>query len=367
MAASGRRILITTDAVGGVWQYSIDLAKELADAGDTVLLAVLGPSPDEGQRRCARAVQGLRLIETGSALDWMCDGPAPVEQAARTIARLAREHGADIIHCNNPAMAGCTRFPAPLVAMAHGCVATWWSGTHGGPPDPAFKWHGEFMRKGLLAADAVAAPSASFAAALQEIYRLPRRPQVVHNGRPAPAVPDSAEKLDAALTVGRMWDEAKNGALLDSVAGLVDLPLMAAGTFRGPHGEQASFSQLHALGPVSGEKLAEMMARQPIFVSASRFEPFGLAVLEAALAGCALVLSDIPTFRELWDEAALFVDADDAPGFADAITQLHAEPELRGALGEKARLRSARHTPAAMARSVRAIYRTLPSHHEAAA
>jgi hypothetical protein len=35
-------------------------------------------------------------------------------------------------------------------------------------------------------------------------------------------------------------------------------------------------------------------------------EPFGLAVLEAAQAGCPLVLSDLPGFRELWDGAALF-------------------------------------------------------------
>ena len=50
-----------------------------------------------------------------------------------------------------------------------------------------------------------------------------------------------------------------------------------------------------------------MMARTAVFVSPALYEPFGLAVLEAAQAGCALVLSDIPTFRELWDGVALFV------------------------------------------------------------
>jgi glycosyltransferase involved in cell wall biosynthesis len=48
--------------------------------------------------------------------------------------------------------------------------------------------------------------------------------------------------------------------------------------------------------------------RAAIFVSPAMYEPFGLSVLEAASAGCALVLSDIPSFRELWDDAAVFVD-----------------------------------------------------------
>ena len=56
------------------------------------------------------------------------------------------------------------------------------------------------------------------------------------------------------------------------------------------------------------------MARAAIFVSSSVYEPFGLAVLEAAGSGAALVLSDIPTFRELWDEAALFAPPGDAAG-----------------------------------------------------
>ena len=65
--------------------------------------------------------------------------------------------------------------------------------------------------------------------------------------------------------------------------------------------------------------VARHLARQPIFVSTALYEPFGLAVLEAAQAGCALVLSDIPTFRELWDGAARFVPARDDGALACAI------------------------------------------------
>src|SRR5690606_7562193 len=105
----------------------------------------------------------------------------------------------------------------------------------------------------------------------------------------------------------------------------------------------------------------------PVFVSAATFEPFGLAVLEAAAAGCALVLSDIPTFRELWDGAAQFADPRDPAAFAAAIEALIEDPERRTALGEAAAARAARFTPAATATAMAGIYGELLLRREAAA
>ena len=48
-----------------------------------------------------------------------------------------------------------------------------------------------------------------------------------------------------------------------------------------------------------------------IYALPARYEPFRLEVLEAAAPGCALVLGDIASLRELWDGAALFVAPDD--------------------------------------------------------
>jgi hypothetical protein len=48
---SSKRLLITTDAVGGVWQYSVELARAVATAGYTPLLALLGPAPTGEQGR----------------------------------------------------------------------------------------------------------------------------------------------------------------------------------------------------------------------------------------------------------------------------------------------------------------------------
>ena len=109
-------------------------------------------------------------------------------------------------------------------------------------------------------------------------------------------------------------------------------PFIAAGPLRGPATAQTvALQHLHCARRSSTTRRSpRWLAARPVFVSAALYEPFGLAVLEAAQAGCALVLSDIPTFRELWDGAALFVAADDAAGFAAALERADRRRVRRG-------------------------------------
>jgi glycosyltransferase involved in cell wall biosynthesis len=256
----------------------------------------------------------------------------------------------------------------PVIAVSHGCIATWWQAARTEPLAPEYHWHRELTREGLLAADSVVTPSASHAAIVQRVYGLPGRPLVVHNGRPVPkASPARGVTLRSALTVGRLWDDVKGARLLDEVAGRIEIPFLAAGALRGPHAEEFVPRHLRALGQLEGGELPALLDLRPVFVSAATFEPFGLAVLEAAATGCALVLSDIPTFRELWDGAAVFVDPADAAGFADAISAVADDPVRRRELGGAAAKRAARFTPGATARAMAAIYRSLLEPKEAAA
>ncbi|RYG66960.1 glycosyltransferase family 1 protein, partial [bacterium] len=154
---------------------------------------------------------------------------------------------------------------------------------------------------------------------------------------------------------------------LDHAARRLGITIKAAGALTGPHGETIRFEHLHALGPVDERVIAGCLGARPVYVSAARYEPFGLAVLEAALAGCPLVLSDIPTHRELWGNVALFVEPDDADGFAEAIETMVGDVSTRLARGDLARRRAQEFTPAAMATRMDAIYRRLlPARQEAA-
>src|SRR3546814_14503522 len=108
------RVLMTTGAVGGVWTYSLALARGLCSEGWSVTLVVLGPSPDVAQRQDVAAIDGCTLMITDLPLDWTANGDEAVAQAGQTIAELADECDANIIHLNSPALAADVRFNQPV-------------------------------------------------------------------------------------------------------------------------------------------------------------------------------------------------------------------------------------------------------------
>lgn len=352
------RALMTADAVGGVWQYALDLADGLRPHGVETWLALLGPEPSAAQRAAAHAV-GVTLLSTGLPLDWTADNAEQVEQAGRAIARMASEGRPDIIHLNSPSLAALATFQAPVVTVAHSCVATWWNTVRTDPLPPDFIWRADLARRGYHAADAVLAPTAAFAQATAAIYDLPRAPQVVHNGRRPTRMAAPAEPAPFVFTAGRLWDEGKNLAVLDRAASRLSVPVLAAGAAEGPNGARIGLQHTRLLGQLDDRAIAQHLSQRPIFVSTAHYEPFGLAVLEAAQAGCALVLSDIPAFRELWDGAAAFVPVDDDEIVACAVKHLLRDPHARRRLGARAKVRSAAYSVDAMCAGVLEIYRSL--------
>lgn len=353
------RVLMSVDAVGGVWQYAFDLARGLAPVRVETTLAVFGPHPSSDQRAAAEAA-GVRLLSTGLPLDWTAEHPDDVEEAGWALARIATELEPDLVHLNSPALAASAIFPAPVVAACHSCVASWWDAVRAGPLPEDFAWRTDLVRRGYSAADALVAPTAAFAHATARLYGLARAPAIVRNGRRAVAHPVSDGAPEALVfTAGRLWDEGKDLATLDRAAARLAAPVHAAGATEGPNGARIVLRHAQALGRLTDAEMAGHLARQPIFVSTARYEPFGLAVLEAAQAGCALVLSDIPTFRELWDGAAAFVPPGDDEAVAHVIEHLLRDPETRARLGGKARAWSEAYTAEAMSEGILRLYRSL--------
>ncbi|GJE25963.1 glycosyltransferase family 4 protein [Methylobacterium organophilum] len=360
-------ILMSADALGGVWQYTLDLASGLGRRGARVGIALMGPPPAAEVIAHAEAESGARILATGLPLDWTASSAAEVERASASLARLAWAGSADLVHLHSPALA-LASYPAPVVAVCHSCVATWWASVNSGPLPADLAWRRDLAAEGCLRADSLIAPTHAFARATQAAYGLRQPPAVVRNGRRAPAIPGDAETAAHVFTAGRLWDPAKNAAALDRMAARLSLPVLAAGPVAGPTGQQVAPHTLRLLGRLDEAGMARELARQPIFVSLARYEPFGLAVLEAAQAGCALVLSDIESFRELWDEAALFVPPDDDAAAAQAVEHLAADPARRAALGQAGQTRAAAYSVEAMVEGVTAVFRSLrPARDEAAA
>jgi glycosyltransferase involved in cell wall biosynthesis len=301
------KILVTTDAVGGVWRYSLELCEAWAERGIRIVLAVLGPAPDESQRQEAESISGLILHQTGLGLDWTAPDPQTLERSAAELAALARRHRVQSVHLHAPALVGRADWHAPAIAVVHSCLLTWWQAMRAGAAPDEFHCRIEATSRGLRRADAIIAPSAAFAASVRHAYQLGRSIAVIHNGRRPVPLP-ARLRAPGVFAAGRLWDEAKNVAGLDAAAADLPAPVTVAGATAQPAGTQVALRHARHAGVLNEAALAEHLAANTVFAGLSLYEPFGLAVLEAAQAGMALVLSDIPVFRELWDNAAIFVD-----------------------------------------------------------
>jgi glycosyltransferase involved in cell wall biosynthesis len=110
-------------------------------------------------------------------------------------------------------------------------------------------------------------------------------------------------------------------------------------------------SALHELGSLAQSDLWRWMARAAVFLHPARYEPFGLAPLEAALHGCALVLGKIDSLREIWGDAASYVEPDDCAELILTARRLAENGAERERLAARARDRAAQFSGRAMARA----------------
>jgi glycosyltransferase involved in cell wall biosynthesis len=150
------------------------------------------------------------------------------------------------------------------------------------------------------------------------------------------------------LAAGRLWDEAKNVRALAEVAPRLPWPVFLAGDRRSPDGTAARLHGCNLLGQLRTADLASWYARAAIYALPARYEPFGLSALEAALSGCALVLGDIPSLREVWQDAAVFVPPDNPELLEAALRRLMDDPPQRERMAARAADRAHRYTPSRM-------------------
>jgi glycogen synthase len=341
-----RRILMTADGVGGVWPYALDLAAGLGVRGIDVTLAVMGP-PLLDHQLAEAARRGLNLYEGGYALEWMSDAWDDVDAAGEWLLGLERTLAPDVVHLNGYCHAALP-WRAPTLVVGHSCVRSWWQGVRGEDAPPAWETYSRRVADGLRAASMVVAPSAAMAGALDAEYGPIGDITVIPNGSAAPAGRAVAPKQELVFTAGRTWDEAKNVEALCAIAPDLTWPVAVAGETRDPGGLCAT-GYVNYLGRLPHGEIREWYDRAGIYVLPARYEPFGLSVLEAAAAGCALVLGDIRSLRENWTGAAEFVPPDNRRALAAAIQGLIDDPERRVTLATAAVERARTFTVARMA------------------
>lgn len=348
------RVLMTADTVGGVWTYAVELAAALEQSGVAVALATMGRALSRAQRSDLQSLEHTEVHESEYRLEWMDGAHDDVRAAGQWLLDIEGRFRPDVVHLNGYAH-GVLPWAAPTVVVGHSCVLSWWEAVRPGEVLADTSWYRRTVRAGLQTADLVVTPTYAMLDALQRHYGTLRRARVVANGRDRRRFPVGV-KAPFVFTAGRLWDPAKNVAALERVAPLLSWPVCAAGELAGAQGQRVSLSSVTCLGALSAAQMASWFAQASIYALPARYEPFGLSVLEAALAGCALVLGDIGSFRELWEGVALFVGDDDEE-LARALSWLIDHPEARHAMGIRARNRALKLSPRAMASGYLEAYR----------
>jgi len=355
------RVLMTADTIGGVWTYACELVAALAAHGVEVTLAAMGGALSPAQAHRAAALPNLDVIESRFALEWMPEPWHDVDAAGHWLLELAARVAPDVVHINGYAHAALP-FAAPVVVVAHSCVWTWMRAVHHRDPGPAWAEYGRRVTAGLAAADIVVAPTAALLRGIVSAYGVSLRSRVIPNACAAPAWRPGT-KTPIVLSAGRLWDEAKGLADLVACAPRVAWPIAVAGPTAAPGEPEALHPRgVHLLGALAANQLAAWMAHASIYALPARYEPFGLSVLEAALAGCTLVIGDVPTLREVWGDAAIFVPPGDPDALGFTLNTLIRDPLARGASAARSRARALSFTPVRMAAAYHALYDEVIAH-----
>jgi glycosyltransferase involved in cell wall biosynthesis len=356
------RVLLTTDTVGGVWTFTKELTQQLVSQGHRVALVSFG--------RAASATQGAWVDEMAAAhsesfffqgcaapLEWMQENGVAWEEGAELLTKVAEKFRADLLHSNQFCW-GALPLDVPKVITAHSDVRSWAAACRGKElgSSPWLERYDALVQRGIFGTDALVASTGWMRDALHRHWEVVAPFHVIANGRTLADHAPGPERELRAVSAGRLWDEGKGLDVLNEVVSPMPIVLAGESTFEGRQFRPS----VTALGTLSESSLLEVFSASSIYLATSRYEPFGLAPLEAALCGCAIVARELPSFREVWGEAALYFR--DASGLQEILTELAANPKKLREKRAAAMKRAGCFGAERMAEDYAALYRELIAH-----
>ncbi len=365
------RVLVTADTFSGVWTYSRELVSGLVTHGAQVTLVSFGEIPLPHQTAWMDGLHGLEYHPTAFRLDWMQEGEQDFHAAQDHLCAIVRDTRPDFLHLNQLSF-GALPVSTPRLVVAHGDVLTWWLSIHGHEPasSPWLEWYRETMGAGLHRAEAVVTTSRWMEDMLHLAYGANFESCVIPPGRNPIYFNPFVTKEESVLAIGRLWDTGKQVALLTQHAhGLpvcivgADSPIPAPPLpIRADIRVSTHDHEISVKGAQTESQLRSLYSKSTIFAATSRYDPTGLASVEAAFSRCALVANDTAMHRELWGDAALYFERNDAGSLSEVLKRLDEDPELTRLYGTRAYNRAReRFTARRMVDDYLRLYRRLRS------
>jgi len=338
-------VLVTADTLSESWSYTRELVTGLVTRGVRVTLVSFGEIPLPEQTAWTDHLYGLDYRPTAFRLEWMQEAEEDLPESSAFLAALVRELQPDVLHLGQFCY-GNLPVDVPRVVMAQGDPITWREAvperaSRGSAPT---KWYRETIARGIAGADAVVAPSAWMLDRLSSCYTHPVRGEVIYPGRNPIFFNPYVSKDDSVLAVGRLTDARKQVFLLTQHEHPVPVCIVGAEQtlavpripIRADVKVAVAETSVAICGPQTEAQLRALYSRASIFAATACYEPLAMCALEAAFSRCAIVANDIPAFREMWDDAALYFHTNDAASLADRIRRLNEDRAMRLAYGELA-------------------------------
>jgi glycosyltransferase involved in cell wall biosynthesis len=347
------------------------LVTGLVTRGVRVTLVSFGEIPLPDQTSWMDHLHGLDYRPTAFRLEWMQEAEQDLPESSDFLFSLIEELQPDVLHLNQFCY-GNLPVDVPRVVMAHGDLITWTQAVHDRPPRAprSLNWYRRTVLNGLAGADAVVAPSAWMLDRISACYGRPRRGEVIYPGRNPIFFNPYVSKDDCVLAVGRLVDASKQVFLLTQqqhplpvcIVGAEQTVPMPRIPIRADVKVATEETSVAIRGPQTDAQLRALYSRAAIYAATSRYEPLGMPALEAAFSRCAIVANDIPSYREVWGDAALYFRTNDAASLAENIRLLNEDRSMRRAYAELAYTRAReRFTTKRMIDQCLELYRSLIS------
>lgn len=360
------RILLTTDTVGGVWTFTKELTIGLLDAGHSVALASFGGALSQEQAKWCSHIgtkygSAFRSNNFLVPLEWMPNNKNAYAAAEPSLLHLLDDFAADLLHSAQYCF-GHLPVSVPKIITAHSDVLSWGAACRPSGLEPS-EWLTQYrflVQTGLDGANAVVAPTQWMLNALKGNFGFSCPTEVILNGRSLDRSPDEQIRKLQAVSAGRLWDEGKNIAVLAKVRS--PFPILLAGDQKHNGNVVPQFHKMISfVGQLDENGLFDLFHTSIIYLATSIYEPFGLAPLEAALSGCAVLANDIPSFREIWGDAILYFK--DAESISDLLAEMEEKPEILELFRDSSMRRARQLTRSRMVESYIELYASLISRH----
>jgi len=362
-------VLVTGDTISSSWTYTRELVTGLVTRGVRVAVVSFGEIPLPEQTAWMDHLHGLEYHPTAFRLEWMQEAEDDLAESSAFLSALVREVRPDVLHLNQFCY-GDLPVDVPRIVMAHGDLLTWNSAVREREQAPArsMTWYRKMVARGIAHADVVVAPSAWMLDRIQACYGRPRREEVIYPGRNPIFFNPYVSKDDCVMTVGRLVDAGKQVSLLTQHVHPIPICIVGAEQtvpvpripIRADVKVATDQTSVAIRGPQTEAQLRALYSRAAIYAATARYEPLGMAALEAAFSRCAIVANDIPSFREIWGDAALYFRTNDAGSLAESIRELSQDRSLRRAYAEMAYTRAReRFTTKRMIDDYLQVYRSL--------